>query len=103
VFDAAVRAGWTYLGGLADEPMFAPEDFEQLVTADAPPNVLLLATDPTGSVIAYAAAHPEDGEMLPATGPTAQSASRTSAEPRCASSDSSSSCSLPASERLWAS
>lgn len=26
VFDAAVRAGWTYLGGLVDEPMFTSED-----------------------------------------------------------------------------
>jgi RimJ/RimL family protein N-acetyltransferase len=64
VFDAAVRAGWTYLGELADEPMFAPEDFEQLVADHAPPNVLLVATDPTGRVIGYAAAHPEDGEMF---------------------------------------
>jgi hypothetical protein len=26
VFDAAVRAGWTYLGKLAEQPMFAPND-----------------------------------------------------------------------------
>jgi hypothetical protein len=31
VFDAAVRAGWTYLGDLAARPMFTPEDWEQLV------------------------------------------------------------------------
>jgi ribosomal protein S18 acetylase RimI-like enzyme len=64
VFNAAVRASWTYLGGLADEPMFGPEDFEQLVADHAPPNVLLVATNPTGGVIAYAAAHPDDGEMF---------------------------------------
>lgn len=64
VFDAAVRAGWTYLGELAKEPMFAPEDWDQLVVDHALPNVLLVAIDQAGRVLGYAAAHPEDGEMF---------------------------------------
>ena len=64
VFDAAVRAAWTYLGGLADEPMFTPDDWDRLVADHAPPNVLLVATDETGRVVGYAAAHPEDSEMF---------------------------------------
>ena len=45
VFDAAVRAGWTYLGERVEKPMFAPHDWDQLVADHAPPNVLLVATD----------------------------------------------------------
>ncbi len=63
VFDAAVRAGWTYLGELAQKPMFAPEDWDELVADHAPPNVLLVATDEDGRVIGYTAVHPDDGEM----------------------------------------
>ena len=63
VFDAAVAAGWTYLGPLVAEPMFTPHDWEQLVTDHEPPNVLLVAEDGTG-VIGYAAAHPEECEMF---------------------------------------
>jgi hypothetical protein len=33
VFDAAVRAGWAYLGDLAAEPLFTPQDWDQLVAA----------------------------------------------------------------------
>jgi ribosomal protein S18 acetylase RimI-like enzyme len=62
VFDAAVRAGWTYLGELAQKPMFAPEDWDELVADHAPPNVLLVATV-AGRVVGYTAVHPEDGEM----------------------------------------
>jgi hypothetical protein len=51
VFDAAVRAGWTYLGELAQQPMFAPEDWDRLVADHAPPNVLLAATDQAGRVL----------------------------------------------------
>src|SRR5437879_6018649 len=40
VFDAAVRAGWTYLGELIAEPMFTPQDWDQLVADHVPPNVL---------------------------------------------------------------
>jgi|SRR5436190_22296092 len=64
VFDAAVRAGWTYLGGLVDKPMFGQQDWDRLIADHAPPNVLLVAIDPAGSVIGYAAVHPEDGEMF---------------------------------------
>src|SRR5438552_18056919 len=64
VFDAAVRAGWTYLGELAQQPMFAPKDWDQLVAEHAPPRVLLVATDRAGRVFGYTAAHPEDGAMF---------------------------------------
>jgi ribosomal protein S18 acetylase RimI-like enzyme len=64
VFDTAVRAGWTYLGELAERPMFAPADWEPLVADHAPPNVLLVATDGAGQVVGCTAAHPEDGELF---------------------------------------
>jgi ribosomal protein S18 acetylase RimI-like enzyme len=64
VFDAAVLAGWTYLGELASEPMFTSEDWQQLVANHEPPNVLLVAVDETAGVVGYAAVHPEDGEMF---------------------------------------
>jgi ribosomal protein S18 acetylase RimI-like enzyme len=64
VFDAAVRAGWTYLGDLVAEPMFTSQDWEQLVADHQPPNVLLIAVDETDSVVGYAAVHPGDGEMF---------------------------------------
>jgi ribosomal protein S18 acetylase RimI-like enzyme len=64
VFNAAVRSGWTYLGGLEKEPMFASADWERLVADHAPPNVLLVATDATGRILGYTAVHPEDGEMF---------------------------------------
>ena len=64
VFDAAVRAGWTYLGDLVAEPMFTAEDWEQLVADHLPPNVLLVAVDETDGVIGYTAVHPGDGEMF---------------------------------------
>jgi ribosomal protein S18 acetylase RimI-like enzyme len=64
VFDAAVRAGWAYLGELVEEPMFAPEDWDGLVADHASPNVLLVANDRDGRVLGFAAAHPEDGEMF---------------------------------------
>lgn len=64
VFDAAVHAGWGYLGDLVSEPLFTPEDWEQLVAAHAPPNVLLVAVDESDAVVGYTAVHPEDGEMF---------------------------------------
>jgi ribosomal protein S18 acetylase RimI-like enzyme len=64
VFDAAVREAWRYLGELVDEPLFAPEDWDELVAGHAPPNVLLVATDEAGRVIGYVAAHPADGELF---------------------------------------
>jgi ribosomal protein S18 acetylase RimI-like enzyme len=64
VFDAAVRTGWTYLGGLEQEPMFDPEDWERVVAAHAPPNALLVATDSSRRILGYSAVHPGDGEMF---------------------------------------
>jgi ribosomal protein S18 acetylase RimI-like enzyme len=64
VFDAAVRAGWTYLGQLVAEPMFTSDDWEQLVADHQPPNALLVAVDQTDGVVGYTAVHPEDGEMF---------------------------------------
>jgi ribosomal protein S18 acetylase RimI-like enzyme len=64
VFDAAVRTGWSYLGDLTAEPMFTPQDWDQLVTDHLPPNVLLVAVDKAQGVVGYAAVHPEDGEMF---------------------------------------
>jgi GNAT superfamily N-acetyltransferase len=61
VFDAAVRSGWSFL---AETPTFGPDDWDRLVADHAPPNVLLVATDPAGRLVGYAAAHPEDGELL---------------------------------------
>src|SRR5262245_42203856 len=63
VFDAAVRAEWTYLGELAQKPMFTSKDWTQMVSDHAPPNVLLVAADKDGGIIGYAAAHPKDCEM----------------------------------------
>lgn len=64
VFDAAVRAGWTYLGELAAQPLFTLQDWIQLVHDHAPPNVLLVAVDESDGVVGYSAAHPDDGEMF---------------------------------------
>jgi ribosomal protein S18 acetylase RimI-like enzyme len=64
VFDAAVQAGWTYLGDMAAEPMFGPGDWDQLVTDHQPPNVLLVAVDDPAGVVGYTAVHPDDGEMF---------------------------------------
>jgi ribosomal protein S18 acetylase RimI-like enzyme len=64
VFDAAVRAGWSYLGELVSEPMFTADDWEQLVADHQPPNLLLVAVDDTDNVVGYTAVHPEDGEMF---------------------------------------
>jgi GNAT superfamily N-acetyltransferase len=64
VFDAAVRTGWTYLGELVEEPLFAPDDWDRLVADHAEPNVLLVATVDAGDVVGFAAAHPEDGELF---------------------------------------
>jgi hypothetical protein len=45
VFDAAVRAGWSYIGDLVAEPMFSADEWEQLVADHLPPNVLLVAVE----------------------------------------------------------
>jgi ribosomal protein S18 acetylase RimI-like enzyme len=64
VYDAAVRAGWTYLGELVDEPMFTSEFWDQLVSDHQAPNVLLVAEHETDGVVGYSAAHPDEGEMF---------------------------------------
>lgn len=64
VFDAAVRAGWTYLGELVAGPMFTPESWVQLVADHLPPNVLLVAVDEMDGVVGYAAARPQDCDMF---------------------------------------
>ena len=64
VFDAAVRVGWSYLGELAQVPMFPPEEWDEVVASHAPPNVLLVAVDQTGRVAGFTAVHPDDGEMF---------------------------------------
>ena len=64
VFDAAVRAGWAYLGDLAGEPLFTPQDWDQLVADHRPPDVLLVAVHDTDGVVGYTAVHPADGEMF---------------------------------------
>ena len=64
VFDAAVRAGWTFLGDLVAEPLFTAEDWNQLMADHEPPNVLLVAVDDTGTIVGFTAVHPEDGEMF---------------------------------------
>jgi ribosomal protein S18 acetylase RimI-like enzyme len=62
-FDAAVRAGWTYLGALAEHPMFDATHWKQLVADHAEPDVLIVATDPVHGVVGFTAVHPRDGEM----------------------------------------
>jgi ribosomal protein S18 acetylase RimI-like enzyme len=64
VFDAAVRQAWTYLGELARNPMFPPEEWDKVVLDHAPPNVLLVATDEPGDVVGFTAVHPQEGEMF---------------------------------------
>lgn len=64
VFDASVRASWTYLGDLVAESMFTSGDWDQLVADHMPPNVLLVAVDETGGVVGYTAARPGDCEMF---------------------------------------
>jgi ribosomal protein S18 acetylase RimI-like enzyme len=64
VFDAAVRVGWTFLGELAQQPMFTAEDWDQLVIDLAPPDALFVATDTAGNVLGYSAVHTAAGEMF---------------------------------------
>jgi ribosomal protein S18 acetylase RimI-like enzyme len=64
VFDAAVRAGWTYLGDVAQTPMFGPDEWDREVAQHAPPNVLLVAVDQARSIVGFVAAHPADGELF---------------------------------------
>jgi GNAT superfamily N-acetyltransferase len=63
VFHAAVRRGWTFLGPLAQRPMFSPQHFVELVAEHAPPRVLLVAVHERGGVVGFTAVHPEGGEL----------------------------------------
>ena len=63
VFDAAVREGWKYLGELAAQPMFPPEEWDTLVAEHGPPNALLVAINEADRLIGFVAVHPSEGEM----------------------------------------
>lgn len=63
VFDAAVCEAWTYLGELARNPMFPPDEWEKTVIEHAPPNALLVAINEEGDLIGFTAVHPRDCEM----------------------------------------
>jgi ribosomal protein S18 acetylase RimI-like enzyme len=64
VFDAAVRAGWTFLGEAASRPMFAAEDWDRLVLQFQPPNALVVAVDARRRIIGYAAVRVDEGELF---------------------------------------
>ena len=64
VFDAAARAGWTYLGELAQTPMFTPDEWDKEVADHAPPNVMLVAVDESSAIVGFVAAHPAEGELF---------------------------------------
>jgi GNAT superfamily N-acetyltransferase len=68
VFDAAIREGWTYLGELAREPVFPPDEWDKLVIDHAPPNGLLVAIDEQHDeqdyVVGFPAVHPREGERF---------------------------------------
>jgi GNAT superfamily N-acetyltransferase len=64
VFDAAVRAGWTFLDEAAQQPMFTAQHWDQMVIDHAPPNALLVATDAAGGVVGFTAVHTDAGEMF---------------------------------------
>jgi GNAT superfamily N-acetyltransferase len=64
LFDAAVRDGWTFLGEVAQRPMFTPQQWDELVADHAPPKALLVATDDAHGVVGFTAVHPEVGEMF---------------------------------------
>lgn len=63
VFDAAVSDGWTYLGDLACQPMFPPEEWDKELAEHAAPNALLVAVDETDRVVGFVAVHPKEGEL----------------------------------------
>ncbi|HEY1535825.1 MAG TPA: GNAT family N-acetyltransferase, partial [Polyangiaceae bacterium] len=60
---AAVREGWAYLGDVARESMFPPDEWDKLVADHASPNVLLVAID-ARNVVGFSAVHPREGEMF---------------------------------------
>src|SRR5947207_12670765 len=64
VFDAAVREAVTYLGAIAREPMFPPDEWDTLVIEHARPNALFVAVDEADNVIGFTAVHPQGCEMF---------------------------------------
>jgi hypothetical protein len=53
VFNSAVSKGWQYLGELAREPMFPPEEWDKVVTEHAPPNALLVAVKESDEIVGF--------------------------------------------------
>ena len=64
VFDAAVRGGWTFLGELAQRPMFTAQQWDELVVSYAPPNALLVATEEPHGVVGFTAVDAGTGEAF---------------------------------------
>ena len=64
VFDAAVAAAWTHLGGLEREPLFTAGEWRDLVAAHLGDDVLLVATGSSGAILGFCAVHPGDGELF---------------------------------------
>jgi RimJ/RimL family protein N-acetyltransferase len=64
VFDAAVSAGWKYLGELASKPMFPPEEWDNVIASHAPPNALFVMVDHSDQIVGFTAVHPPEGEMF---------------------------------------
>lgn len=65
VFDAAVRAGWSYLGDSVESPMFSSAEWLETVTENiVPPNMLVVAADPTGAIVGFAAVRTAEGELF---------------------------------------
>src|SRR5256885_14094484 len=101
VFDAAVRVGWTYLGELANQPMFSAAEWDKDVADHAPPNLMLVATDDGDQPTTPFASRAAGGHFstptsrtsaccmstpVRATAQTDRYGSRTSAGPECESS-----------------
>ena len=63
VFDAAVAKAWTYMGELAAQPMFPPQEWDDTIAEHAPPNALFVAIDDTDRVVGFVAVHPPVGEL----------------------------------------
>jgi GNAT superfamily N-acetyltransferase len=64
VFDAAVRDGWTFLGELAQRPIFSAQHWDGFVADHAPPKALIVAADGAHGVVGFTADHSEVGEMF---------------------------------------
>ena len=64
VFDAAVAAAWTHLGGLEHDPLFTAGEWRDLVAAHLGDDVLLVATDSSGAILGFCALHPGDCELF---------------------------------------